>query len=157
MDNLVKHYALGHSKLDEYLLDEELVERKREEHAKKPKRLSFGPDCPICKEKNRDRDHLSRHFMTELMELVNEMPNKKQCSQCSYKSSKREYMAKHLALFHCKLDELMADEELVKLKQEKAASKPKRIPMGENCVICGVSFPQREHVGKSYFLNTYLK
>ena len=55
-------------------------------------------------------------------------------------------MAKHLALFHCKLDELMADEELVKLKQEKAASKPKRIPMGENCVICGVSFPQREHV-----------
>ena len=32
MDNLVKHYALGHSKLDEYLLDEDLVEKKRKEH-----------------------------------------------------------------------------------------------------------------------------
>ena len=82
--------------MDEYLLDEDLIKRKREEHAKKPKRLSFGPDCPICHEKNRDRDHLSRHFMAELMELVNEMPNKKQCSQCPYKSSKREYMAKHV-------------------------------------------------------------
>ena len=150
MDNLVKHYALGHSKLDEYLLDEDLVEKKRKEHAKKPKRLSFGPDCPICQEKNRDRDHLSRHFMIELMELVNEMPNKKQCNQCSYKSSKREYMAKHIALFHCKLDELMADEELVKMKQDKAASKPKRIPMGENCIICGISFPQREHVCRHF-------
>ena len=77
-------------------MDEDLIKRKREEHAKKPKRLSFGPDCPICHEKNRDRDHLSRHFMAELMELVNEMPNKKQCSQCPYKSSKREYMAKHV-------------------------------------------------------------
>ena len=87
---------ISYSKLDEYLLDEDLIKRKREEHAKKPKRLSFGPDCPICHEKNRDRDHLSRHFMAELMELVNEMPNKKQCSQCPYKSSKREYMAKHV-------------------------------------------------------------
>ena len=41
MDNLVKHYALGHSKLDELLLDDDLVEKKRKEHAKKPKRLSF--------------------------------------------------------------------------------------------------------------------
>ena len=60
MDNLVKHYALGHSKLDELLLDDDLVEKKRKEHAKKPKRLSFGPDCPICHEVGRDRDHVSR-------------------------------------------------------------------------------------------------
>ena len=61
--------------------------------------------------------------MTELMEFVNELPNKKQCNQCSYKSNKREYMAKHIALFHCKLDELMANEELVQMKQKKATSK----------------------------------
>merc|ERR1712223_1454567 len=150
MDNLVKHYALGHSKLDELLLDEKLVTKKRKEHAKKPKRLSFGPDCPICQEPGRDRDHVLRHFMTELMEMVNEMPNKKQCNQCSYKSNKREYMAKHIALFHCKLDELMAKEELVKLSQKKAAGKPKRVPMGENCVVCGMSFPQREHVARHF-------
>ena len=29
MDNLVKHLALGHSKLDEFLMDEELVASKR--------------------------------------------------------------------------------------------------------------------------------
>ena len=40
MDNLVKHCPLGHSKLDEYLLDDDLVKRKREEHAKEPKRFN---------------------------------------------------------------------------------------------------------------------
>ena len=88
--------------------------------------------------------------MTELMEFVNELPNKKQCNQCSYKSNKREYMAKHIALFHCKLDELMANEELVQMKQKKATTKPKRVPMGENCVVCGMSFPQREHVARHF-------
>jgi hypothetical protein len=156
MDNLVKHYALGHSKLDELLLDTQLVHEKRAEHAKKPKRMSFGPDCPICLEKNRDRDHVSRHFMDELMEIVLQLSNKKHCNLCTYKSHKREYMAKHIALFHCKLDELMADEELVKDKQEKALQKPKRISMGENCIICGVTFPQREHVCR-HFLEELLE
>ena len=94
--------------------------------------------------------------MTELMEFVNELPNKKQCNQCSYKSNKREYMAKHIALFHCKLDELMANEELVQMKQKKATTKPKRVPMGENCVVCGMSFPQREHVAR-HFLKELLE
>jgi hypothetical protein len=67
LDNLVKHYALGHSKLDELLQDEELIQRKREEHAKKPKRLSFGPDCPICNEPGKEREHVARHFMAELL------------------------------------------------------------------------------------------
>ena len=40
MDNLVKHNAYGHSKLDEYILDDNLIKRKREEHAKKPKRFN---------------------------------------------------------------------------------------------------------------------
>ena len=44
----LKHYALGHSKLDELLQDEELVARKREIHQQKPKRLSLGPDCVVC-------------------------------------------------------------------------------------------------------------
>ena len=44
----LKHYALGHSKLDELLMDDELVARKRELHQQKPKRLSLGPDCVVC-------------------------------------------------------------------------------------------------------------
>ena len=29
-------------------------------------------------------------------------------------------------------------------------AKPKRVPMGENCVVCGMSFPQREHVARHF-------
>ena len=58
--NLLKHYALGHSMLDEYLQDQELVEKKRDQFLKKPKKMSFGPDCPICDAKGRDRDHIAR-------------------------------------------------------------------------------------------------
>ena len=35
MDNLVKHLALGHSKLDEFLMDEELVASKRMQYFNK--------------------------------------------------------------------------------------------------------------------------
>ena len=54
------------SVLDEYLQDQELVERKRDQFQKKPKKMSFGLDCPICDAKGRDRDHVTRHFMDEL-------------------------------------------------------------------------------------------
>ena len=39
----VKHIALGHSKLDELLLNEELVEAKRAMARAKPKKLNIGP------------------------------------------------------------------------------------------------------------------
>ena len=70
LPNLYKHYALGHSMLDEYLQDQELCQLKREEHAKKPKKMSFGPNCPICDAKGRDRDHVARHFMDELFAML---------------------------------------------------------------------------------------
>ena len=48
LDNLVKHVALGHSKLDELLLNEQLVNEKREQALNKPKKIHIGPQCPIC-------------------------------------------------------------------------------------------------------------
>ena len=156
LDNLVKHYALGHSKLDELLQDDELVEYKRAREAKKPKRMSFGPNCPICGVPTKERDHIARHFMAELMEMVNELPKKSKCNQCDYSNSRNDYMAKHLGLFHCKLDELMQNEELVNEKKRKASNAPKKIPMGEKCVICNISVPSREHVAR-HFLNELLE
>jgi len=38
----VKHVALGHSKLDELLLNDELVQAKREFAKSKPKKISIG-------------------------------------------------------------------------------------------------------------------
>ena len=68
--NLLKHYALGHSMLDEYLQDQDLVDRKRVQYQNKPKKMSFGPDCPICDAKGRDRDHVARHFLEELYAML---------------------------------------------------------------------------------------
>ncbi len=81
--------------------------------------------------------------MPELMEIVNALPKKSKCNQCDYSNSRHEYMAKHIALFHCKLDELMQDEELVNTKKAKAKSAPKKVSMGDKCIICGTSIPSR--------------
>lgn len=48
LDNLVKHMALGHSKLDELLQNEELVKAKKALVLSRPKKLQIGPACPIC-------------------------------------------------------------------------------------------------------------
>ena len=54
-DKVVKHIALGHSKLDEMLQNDELVQRKRELASTRPKRESIGPECPICNVKDPPR------------------------------------------------------------------------------------------------------
>ncbi len=69
LDNLVKHVALGHSKLDEFLSNEQLVADKRERFLTKPKKIQIGPQCPICDikfNKSQNRDHVSWHFIEEL-------------------------------------------------------------------------------------------
>ncbi len=56
---------MGHSKLDELLMNAELVAIKREQALAKPKKLVLGPECPICGiqfTKNQNRDHVSIHF-----------------------------------------------------------------------------------------------
>ena len=156
VDNLIKHYALGHSKLDEFLQDKELCEQKRQEFAQKPKRdprASFA-ECPICGEKG-GRSHVTRHFLSELMEIVNSLPTPSACNLCEYTSPKRESVAIHIALAHCKLDEIMADEELVKEKQAEAMAKPKRMDMGSECIICSFGNPTREHVARHFLKGTY--
>ena len=126
MDHLVKHYALGHSRLDEYLLDDKLMEHKRAKAPNKPKRMDFGKDCPICGQVLCDRGHIARHFMPQLLEMVAALPDTSKCDQCNYANTRDEYMAKHLALFHCRLDELMQDEALVATKKHEAKTTPSR-------------------------------
>ena len=80
-----------------------------------------------------------------------------ECELCDYKNSRRENLAKHVALFHCKLDELMADSELVKKKREQVQNKPKKLPMGDMCVICGTISPSREHVATKHFMKELME
>ena len=70
------------------------------------------------------RDHVSWHFVDELREMIDD-PTK--CPECSYVGEKLEAVTRHLALFHCKLDEFLQDEQLVASKRAKAMAKPKKV------------------------------
>ena len=151
-DKMAKHMALGHSKLDELLSDQDLVALKQQKAASKPKKLNIGPECPICGlqfTKSQNRDHVSWHFMDELRDYVQTFPDPQQCNQCDYKSDKVDNLVKHLALGHSKLDELLMNEELVAAKKELAKSKPKKVSIGPTCPICDLAFTKsqnRDHV-----------
>lgn len=86
MENMLKHLALGHSKLDEFLQDEELVAFKRNKALNKPKKFQLGPTCPICDMANPLREHVARHFMDELTEYVQlKMPDQVSCTECNFR------------------------------------------------------------------------
>ncbi len=63
VDNVARHIALGHSKLDELLMNTELVQQKRELAMNKPKKINVGSQCPVCDVKfvkGQNRDHVSQ-------------------------------------------------------------------------------------------------
>ena len=93
VDKMAKHLALGHSKLDEFLQNSELVEAKKGAAKSKPKKLTLGPQCPICDmqfTKSQNRDHVSWHFMDELREYVQTFPDPTTCPEvdCIYSTDK---------------------------------------------------------------------
>ncbi len=47
-EKMVKHVALGHSMLDGFLQDKELLQMKRMKALAKPKKITVGPSCPVC-------------------------------------------------------------------------------------------------------------
>ena len=57
------------------------------------------------------------------------------CPECSYVGDKLEAVTRHLALYHCKLDAFLLDENLVASKRAKALSKPKKVSIGNKCPI----------------------
>ena len=140
---IVKHNG---SNLDKLLQDAALVSSKRAEvEAKGHRRL--GPICPICDQtmhKSHGRDHVCWHFQTELREMIND-PTK--CPECSYVGDKLEAVTRHLALFHCKLDEFLQDEQLVAVKRAKALSKPKKV----NIISIDISCKFRRLISNNLF------
>ena len=65
--------------------------------------------------------------MDDLRDMVSGFPDPTNCAFCPYTNPKLEKMAKHVALGHSKLDELLQDQDLVYEKQRIAAMKPKKI------------------------------
>ena len=150
--NLAKHMGLVHNMLDDLLLNSELVQKKRNEAMTKPKKISIGSTCPVCLQAIQKRDsrvHVIWHFMEELREMVQEFPEPTSCNYCPYTNPNPDKMAKHMALGHSKLDELLSDKDLVALKQQIALSKPKKLNIGPECPVCGIKFTKnqnRDHV-----------
>lgn len=151
--NLAKHVALVHSMLDVCLRDSSLVERRRREFLSKPKKISIGDVCPVCKQSISKRDsrvHVIWHYMDDLREMALEFADPRQCDYCPYTNDKIEKMAKHIALGHSKLDELLGDAVLLDKKQRIAANKPKKVQLGSLCPICDAPFSKnastRDHV-----------
>ena len=90
---------------------------------------------------------LAWHFVEELREMIHD-PTR--CPECSYVGDKLEAVTRHLALYHCKLDAFLLDENLVASKRAKALSKPKKVSIGNKCPICSIKDPAREHVSRHF-------
>jgi hypothetical protein len=109
----------GHNRLDELLLNEDLVAQKREIALAKPKKINLGAACPVCdmtftKGQNRCvkhacvyvcqsstcrfvyicRDHVAWHFMDELREYANSFPDPLACIMCEYRSDKLDNLVR---------------------------------------------------------------
>ena len=54
--NLAKHCALVHGLLETCLADDDLVRSRRAEIMAKPKKISIGDVCPVCKASISKRD-----------------------------------------------------------------------------------------------------
>lgn len=82
------------------------------------------------------REHIARHFIKELMEVVSEFPDPTACPECNYRGEKPQKVARHIALVHNRLDELLADKQLVEARKKELALKPNKVVIGEKCPVC---------------------
>ena len=146
--------ALGHSMLDALLQDESLLEHKRMVALSKPKKVNVGNVCPICDSKDPSREHVSRHFSDELLDIVMGFEDPSQCTQCSYKNDKPKNVSIHIALVHSILDHFLGDQDLVKSKRDLFSAKPQKVNIGNQCPICDAEFTKgqnRDHVSFEYY------
>ena len=74
--------------------------------------------CPICDKKAPLREHLAKHFIKELKDMVESFNDPLTCSQCDYQSEKTsETVALHIALNHDAINTYLKDAKLVKTKR----------------------------------------
>ncbi len=143
-ENVARHLALAHGKLDQFLADKDLVLALRSKVLSKPKKVQIGAACPVCDFKDPPREHVARHFMAELLAHVETLPDSLQCAECSYKGDRPQNLAKHIALVHSMLDVLLNEADLVASKRNQIMSKPKKIFIGDTCPVCEAQIGKRD-------------
>ena len=70
--------------------------------------------CQVCDLREPTREHVSRHFIPELLEVVDCFPNPLACTQCDYQADMSTTVALHIALVHSQVDECLEDQGLVR-------------------------------------------
>ena len=103
------------------------------------------PECPICDMKEPSREHVSRHFSDELLEIVNQYPDPASCIECHYKADKAKTLSIHVALVHARLDMFLLDHELVASKRDSFLSKPNKLNIGPTCPVCDITFTKNQN------------
>ncbi len=98
--------------------------------------MSIGPVCPICGLKDPTREHVARHFMSELIEFLAGLDDQLQCPECNYRGEKAQNVARHLALVHSKLDGMLSDAALVRKRRSEFLAKPSKVNIGTECPVC---------------------
>ena len=73
--------------------------------------------------------------MNELMEYIASLEDPLQCPDCSYKGEKPPNLARHVALVHSKLDEMLGNPDLVAKRKKEHMSKPSKINIGSECPV----------------------
>ena len=53
-----------------------------------------------------------------------------------HRGEKPQKVARHIALVHSRLDELLADKQLVEARRQELALKPNKVVIGEKCPVC---------------------
>ena len=125
------HLALNHDVLKNILLRFKSPQEPFENAMKKV--ALIGDTCPVCDFKDPSREHVSRHFMNELLNHIGQSTDHKKCQQCPFQGERPQNLAIHIALCHDMLDDFLSDHELVKKKRAEAMVKPKKISIGSTC------------------------
>lgn len=93
------------------------VAARREACMSQPKKVSMGQNCPLCLLPVPSREHVLKHFMDDLLELVaKNSPSPLKCHECNFTSDRPENVAKHVGLMHSRMDEMLQNEDLMKQK-----------------------------------------
>ena len=93
--------------------------------------------CPVCNAGKCNSKHVTHHFMKELLEAVASFENPLVCPSCDFRASANEGMAVHVAVGHAKLNLLLKDQDLVRMKRNQiSSSRPNKITIGEICPVC---------------------
>lgn len=133
IDDPYRHFGLYHKRLELILAEKSLLDGRTASSTPKPSRKDNPSACPVCDLPDPNREHITRHFMNELLEHVASQSSRTSCGLCSYRGEKAQNLAKHIGLVHNKLDELLADEHLVSSRRDEIKSKPKKIFIGTTC------------------------